>query len=185
MPLHVAFEGIDNSGKSTLCSALAKRLGEAGIDCTISKEFTSAYGDLLKSRVAAASPREKVLAFALDRLIRLEGHAHEAPAVVLWDRYFLSAIVYRTVEGCDVQWVRDVNSVFPSPQIYLYLDVTPEESRARGRHAHKSCNYDDAFLSRCREEYRRYVADGTLHVVSGSRTTEQVEEVFAIIQQHL
>lgn len=185
MPVHIVLEGIDNSGKTTVSAELAKCLNSRGLRTLLRKEFSSCYGATLKERLyskdCSPSSREKVLAFALDRLIRYEDIRDSDYDVVVWDRYVLSAVVYRAVEGVDKNWVEGVNSIFPMPDLHLYIDVSPDISANRGLVSGKRCPYSKDFLARCRSEYLTYVASGVLRMVSGSTVDEQLAEVMELL----
>lgn len=187
MAIHIALEGIDNCGKTTLCEALATAFENRGQRTVVSREFSTEYGKILKQRLynrdEPPSPNEKAIAFALDRLIRFEAIAKAKCDIVLWDRYVFSALVYRGVEKVDGSWVQAINSVFPTPHLNLYLDVTPQEARARGKAARKSCPYSEEFLLSCRNEYLRYVGIGTLMRLQAKTLEEQVIEVFSLVKQ--
>lgn len=185
MPTHIAFEGIDNSGKTTVSDELVKLLNNRGLRTLLRKEFSSSYGATLKERLyskdSSPSSREKVLAFALDRLIRYEEISDLDYDVVVWDRYVLSAVVYRAVEGVDKNWVECVNSIFPMPDMYLYIDVPPDVSANRGLMSGKRCPYNEDFLARCRSEYLTYVALGVLRMVSGGTVEEQLADIMKLV----
>ena len=187
MTVHVALEGIDNAGKTTVCTELAKVLEKCGRRVHVTKEFSTDYGQVLKQRLYgrtnSPSPHEKALAFALDRLLRLEALKTIDCDVVLWDRYVLSALVYRGLEGTDKQWVETINSIFLTPQLYLYIDVSPQDAQLRGETAGRVCPYSEEFLSACRKDYLNYVEMGTLQMLRANTVEEQVKEISLLIEQ--
>lgn len=185
MAIHIALEGIDNSGKTTVASLLVEKLNFIGINTILKNEFSSCYGSLLKARLysieSRPSPREKVLAFALDRLIRYE-EIDDSVEIVVWDRYVLSAVIYRSVEGVDENWVKSVNSIFPVPDLHFYIDVNPSASTSRGQLSGKGCPYNEDFLGRCRTEYLKYVSSGTLKLIDGETPLDQVNKITKLVE---
>ena len=186
MTIHIAFEGIDNSGKTTLCASLDNHFKSLGKNSMVSKEFSSSYGTFLKQRLYgnAATPNEKLLAFALDRLVRYDSMQCSGLDYVIWDRYTFSSIVYRGIEGIDEPTCREINKSIPPPNFYFYLDVTPDESERRGKCAGKSCPYDQDFLSKCRGYYLEIVQKGDLICIQGKTTVQATEEVINHINMH-
>jgi len=98
----VALEGIDNVGKSSHIDRLERRLLARGIPCIITKELSTPVGELVWRylREGSFSPHLKTLLFAADRVERVEKQVTPAlrdGKIVLADRWYLSAIVYRAV----------------------------------------------------------------------------------------
>jgi len=62
--IHIALEGIDNSGKTTLAESLSEYLLQKGIRAKLTKELTSPIGqfsDLRQSRRIDCEPLKAVL----------------------------------------------------------------------------------------------------------------------------
>ena len=183
--IQIAFEGIDNSGKSTLAEALLGYLLEKGVRAELTKELTTPVGQIIKDAFAKGthlSGRMKTYLFAADRLERYESlvcrdKETENLDLVIWDRYVYSAIAYRTAEGIDPEWVQMVNRHFPPANRGYYLDVTSEESVRRGSEAGKPCPYGQEFLAKVRENYLGMVEKGTLYGIAGATQAELLRRV--------
>ena len=163
--LHIAFEGIDNAGKTTLVEHLEVMLQNKGIKVGITKELTSEIGGIVLKHFKndiQLSPKLKTYLFAADRLIRFQEIISKEYDIVIWDRYIYSALVYREMERLDVQWVRIVNSIFPVANLTYYIDIDPHKSIKRGKTAGKTCPYNFEELSKCREIYKKYVNRGEM-----------------------
>ena len=169
--LHVAFEGIDNAGKTTLIEHLEVMLQNKGLKVAITKELTSEIGSIVLEHFNNSiklSPKLKTYLFAADRLIRFQEIITKEYDIVIWDRYIYSALVYREMEKLDVQWVKIVNSIFPVANLTYYIDIEPLESIKRGEIAGKICPYNSEELYICREIYKRYVHKGEMvEIISG------------------
>ena len=180
--IHIALEGIDNSGKTTLAESLLEYLLQKGIRAKLTKELTSPIGQIIKNAFARGiqlSGYMKTYLFATDRLERYEKlvrncEENENLDLVIWDRYIYSAIAYRAAEGVDPEWVQIVNRPFPLADRRYYLDVTPEESIRRGSEAGKPCPYSQEYLARVRDNYVDMVEKGTLSRIEG----ETLDEIF-------
>ena len=163
--MFIGLEGIDNAGKTTLAEKLANDLRDRNINVNISKELTTSVGkivvDAFRTGVCLTS-EQKTLLFAADRLARYQELQNRQSDVVIWDRYIYSAFVYREMEGCDLAWVKVVNSIFPQADLNIYLDVDIEESVRRGYAANKPCPYTKQQLQICQNIYRQYILSGDL-----------------------
>ena len=94
--LLVAFEGIDNAGKTTQVKLVADWLKSCGWSTLISLEMRTGIGESFRAEfeIGKLSPRIKALLFAADRYYRLENEiipALDQGAIVLADRWYLSA----------------------------------------------------------------------------------------------
>lgn len=162
---HIALEGIDNAGKTTLAKKLVDDLKSQNIKVVISKELTTDVGQIVKNAFTdkiKLSPKQKTLLFASDRLTRYEELQTQDIDIVIWDRYIHSALVYREMEDCDILWVKEVNSIFPKAALNIYLDVNIDLSIQRGQEANKPCPYTKEQLQKCAKIYQRYVESGEL-----------------------
>lgn len=142
--MFIVVEGIDGSGKSSLCRSYVEALVEEGIEAISTCEPTheGKYGAILREMLRGDAPmadvRQMVLLFALDRHDHLERvvlPALERGAVVVCDRYVLSNVAYQGAEGWEIDklesWICDVNACAPLPDLSVYLAVRPEIARAR------------------------------------------------------
>ena len=188
--IHIAFEGIDNSGKTTLAEALLEYLLDKGGRAELTKELTTPVGRIIKDSFAKGthlSGRMKTYLFAADRLERYESlvrceQESKNLDLVIWDRYVYSAIAYRAAEGIDPEWVRIVNRPFPPADRGYYLDVTSEESIRRGFETGKPCPYSQEFLANVRENYLGMVEKGTLYGIVGATQAELLQNVILDIE---
>lgn len=188
--IHIAFEGIDNSGKTTLAEALLEYLLDKGVRAELTKELTTSVGRTIKDAFAKGihlSGCMKTYLFAADRLERYESlvrceQKNEKLDLVIWDRYVYSAIAYRAAEGIDPEWVQMVNRPFPPANRGYYLNVTSEESIRRGSEAGKPCPYSQEFLAKVRENYLAMVKKGILYDVAGATQAELLQNVILDIE---
>ncbi|MBQ7172554.1 MAG: dTMP kinase [Clostridia bacterium] len=146
-PRFIVFEGIDGAGKTTQIDLLEKALLKQGVPVERTAEPTTGdTGKLLRRALSGEipkTPEELALLFTLDRVEHNQAieKALAAGKTVLCDRYYYSTIAYQG-SASDMGWVKSLNLNCPAirtPDLCLFLDLTPEESiqriRARGQTA--------------------------------------------------
>ncbi len=139
----IVFEGIDGAGKSTQIQLLANRLKERGrvVYCT-AEPTESVSGGLLRDALGGISKRtscELAAMFVLDRIFHNVNPVNGIEKMladgvdVICDRYYYSSLAYQG-SLIDGDWVRDMNLNCPeirTPDLCVFLDLTPEQSMAR------------------------------------------------------
>ena len=147
----IVIEGIDGSGTTTQCTALANRMTEHGLPTHLTREPSDGpigmlIRQILTGRVVTPGPHgvrspdwsTMAALFAADRLDHLD--AEIIPNLldgvsVICDRYDYSSVAYQTVSsgGVDevVAWIRDLNRRARRPDLALVLAVDPDMARTR------------------------------------------------------
>jgi len=148
----IALEGIDNAGKTTICKKIEEVFKDRD-DLVVSYELSSEIGKSHKKDLSLMDAKEKTLLFATDRIFREK--EYKKYKVVVCDRYIYSAFVYREMEGCDIEWVKSVNSIFDEPYLNIYCDVDLDEAFKRGGYI----PYTRDELKICKDIYSRYIDD--------------------------
>jgi len=180
----VVIEGIDHAGKSSVVARLPSLLRNSGAEVVVCGELRSPIADLLRGRaLRELSPFLKTYLFAADRAWTYENECIPAlarGAVVLWDRYVDSAIVYRAVElstqksEIDLDFVREINSPFRQPDMTIYIDIDTKTSLTRVAGTDDSEPYDSKFLERVRAEYLALSVEKNYRMVNGMQDRETV-----------
>ena len=133
----IVVEGIDGSGKSTQIDLLVKWLTAQGRTVYFSEWNSS---QLVKSTTRLAkkeklfTPTSFSLLQATDFADRWENYMQpmlKAGAVVLADRYAFTAFARDVTRGVDPQWVRNLYSFAPQPNLALYFRVPLEVAISR------------------------------------------------------
>ncbi|MBR2254359.1 MAG: dTMP kinase [Candidatus Methanomethylophilaceae archaeon] len=189
----IVVEGIDGSGKSTLCKGIADRLRSRGVPVEVTAEPThDRIGALIRSDVGF-SPRTEALLFVADRndhTEAMDSWRSEGKAVVC-DRYFASTVAYQSSgeRGCDAEWLLSINSAFTGEAdvtILLDLDQATAMGRVDVRGEEKSKFEKEDFLKEVRRSYLELANRFGFHVVDASRPGGEVlEEVFGIIERYI
>lgn len=139
---YVVFEGIDGSGKSTVCLNMAKKLQENGYKVlTITEPSSSEIGQLLRKHLKSTSVDPKVLAllFAADSY-DIQTKFSEEYDYILSDRNYFSTIAYQMIE-IDKCWLFELHRYLKNPDILFYLNVSVDKALERIRLREKNIDF--------------------------------------------
>lgn len=127
--LLIVIEGTDGSGKSTQINLLKRALEDMCYGCMVSEWKTSRLIanviDEAKEKTLL-NPTTFSLLYASDFADRLENNiipALKAGFIVLLDRYTFTAYARDVVRGQDIEWVKNLYSYAPQPDMVFYLDM--------------------------------------------------------------
>ena len=127
----IVFEGIDGAGKTTISKILYKFLREKNYNTVLTQEpFTNEITQLIK-KAGWRDPVLLTLLFSADRAYHIKWLMDRKPEIVIMDRYYYSTIAYQSVLGVEEDWIQNVNSKFPKPDITFLLDMNEEEALKR------------------------------------------------------
>ena len=186
--LLIAFEGLDQSGKQTQ----AERLRDVLVDEQRLVRLLSfpAYETAIGAEIERAlrglheySSEVMQLLYVANRyehksLIETE---KARGTILVCDRYLASSVAYGEAQGLDAQWLTDMQSHLPQPDLTFLLDIAPDVSARRKAHDRDRYERDLALLARVRESYRRQALQPGWALVSG----EQPKEMIAAQLRHL
>lgn len=125
MSLFIAVDGPKCVGKTTILQMLNDWLTARGVQALFTKEPTPHFN--LQNEEDHEGPRLARL-LADDRAIHIEEEvrpALERGRVVVTDRYVLSSVVFRLIDGVRVGMSWDLNKDFPVPDINFVLTAQP------------------------------------------------------------
>lgn len=182
----IVFEGLDNSGKTTICEQLEKELTDRKCIVDYTREFETNIGKEIKrmSEAGELDSYSKAFLFACDRHIRLKKYKGSdfENKIILFDRYFQSAVAYRMAEGIDGEWVKSINSIFPPADLVFYIDITPEESINRMTEGKFNIPYSLEELCRVRNAYSSIISYYNMIIIDGMRPFNDVyNDVYSIV----
>lgn len=187
--MHIVFEGIDGSGKTTLAAALCRRLTRCyytGI--RISEPTYGKYGREIRGQMARNENRPRDAQhelFTLDRREHVErkikpllSFIEDNPSFVLvQDRYYLSAPAYQATSEDEMRAkLKEQQGFAPKPAIVFLVDIPSEVAVERIRKSRKSATLFESAeaLQEVRERYLFLVSEGSepIEVIDGTLSPE-------------
>ncbi len=182
----IVFEGIDGSGKTSLCQEVYAWLKEIfGKEKVIlSQEPTEGpYGkklrEILEKRLEV-SPERILELFLKDREEHVKGvilPALKEEKIVLLDRYYISTLVYQSLQGLPLKELFIRNETFcPLPDLVIYVDISPDEAlkRIQKRGQETSLFEKREKLGRLREIYLKIIPEFRYLKVPGELSLKEV-----------
>ncbi len=140
----IVFEGADGTGKSTHVKMLVEYLHTKGIDVVLTEEPTKGeIGKEIREVLGDkkdATPKKLTELFTQDRKEHVENVISpmlEKGKIVICDRYYYSTIAYQSTQGVDKDWISELNSFVPEPDLVVVITISPEEAQTRMHHREK------------------------------------------------
>lgn len=197
MGAFIVIEGIDGSGKTTVCRAVADSLRNEGYDVLITAEPThDGIGAFIRSGSAGRiSQRTESLLFTADRYEHTASisEAVSEGKVVLCDRYYASTLAYQSAkldgDSADLDWLKGLCEPFIRvPDRVILLDMEPEISMGRvGIRGEEESKFEKlCFQEQVRKAYLALAGEYGYEVVDASRSAEDVaKSVLKIVKEVL
>ncbi len=205
--LLIVIEGTDGSGKSTQVNMLSQYIKDKCFGCAVSQWKTSR---LISGVINEAKERNMLntttfsLLYAADYTDRLENEiipALKAGFVVLMDRYIYTAYVRDSVRGHDINWVKNLYSFAPKPDLVFYLNVPVGDLIKRliakngvldyfesGRDIGLSMDIYNSFeiyQKRCLDEYKKLSKEYKFIELDGTKEPNEIHEIIKAKVQEL
>lgn len=177
-PVFVTFEGVDGSGKTTICRRVAAHLKKEGRKISVTKEPTDTWlGDAVrKSYKTKTGPYTEAFLFMADRATHTEWIRNRMSngRHVFCDRYSDSTVAYQAASlhrqlggpmGEYRDWLIGVNGrIIRKPDMTLLFDVDPKVSLERLKNRTERSKFERLkYLGLVRENYLA-IADSSKHV---------------------
>ncbi|MDI7166550.1 dTMP kinase [Leptospira santarosai] len=183
-PIFAVFEGIDGSGKSTLCKSLTDRLNERGIPSVHFTEPTNfETGKYLRKFLKGEidlGREEQIDAFLNDReesLIQNILPSLKSGKNVLLDRYMYSTAAYQSGDDFLPETIieKNLERNFKIPDLLFYLDLNPAIAleRLNRRKENKERFETSIQLEKIRFAYDRILPKGTIRI-DGEKGPDQI-----------
>lgn len=136
--MFIVIEGADGTGKSTHAKLLGDYLKGKGLEVVNTAEPTHSFiGQAIRMILSGkieVSPTTLALLFTADRAEHVEKTikpALDEGKVVISERYFYSTIAYQSIQGVNPQWISQINSFAPEPDLVVLLEVEPKDALSR------------------------------------------------------
>lgn len=157
--MYIVFEGIDGSGKTTLCNRISELLIQRGFKVKqLTEPSRSNIGLLLREqmKVSSLSQLSLSLLFAADsydiQAQRVEIY-HQEYDYIISDRNFLSTLAYQMTE-VDIDWLVDLHKYIIEPDYLFFLDVSIDDAINRiGQRNYQQIYENRNMLTRIKHNY--------------------------------
>ena len=159
------FEGIDGSGKTSLCQAVKLRLAELGLKSIATSEFGRAdeWSVLGKEALMQSrNQREQYAAVMMTRLAHAKAVFNRTPAdtIILMDRYLLSTIAYQSCQSLPMATMLHDHAVnnLPAPDHTFFIEIDPQVAVERMKHRGEMSKFDLKGPEFFAETHKRFMA---------------------------
>lgn len=190
---YIVFEGIDGSGKTSICSEISDSLIQRGYKVLqISEPSHSEIGLLLRNQMKNLHINQTSLAllYAADSY-DLQEHIEDCYDFIISDRNYLSTVAYQMM-AVDKEWLLMLHRFLKQPDMVFYLDVTVEAAMERIGSRNGSIDFFETSesLLKVKSNYEKLISDGLgLKVFSietvGKSQSVVAQNVMKIIQEQL
>lgn len=139
-PGFIVFEGLDGAGKGFFIDKLKTWLDLADVPSWFTREPSELpTGQLIRQVLRKEIPLQPD---SMARLFSADRHEHlygghgiqdhlKLGRLVICDRYMYSSLAYQA-ESCQGEFMPFMlNSTFPTPDLLIYLDISPEQAMER------------------------------------------------------
>jgi len=191
--LFVVFEGIDGSGKSSVCRSVKKTLEAEDENVIITAEPTdSDIGQMIRNG-ENFTPETEALLFVADRACHTAEIKKwvEKGFIVLCDRYYASTLAYQAAslgKDADLEWLTIINEkVSIEPDLTFLLDVDPIKGLDRVGKRGKTSRFEHLeYQKKVRENYLAIAEKRGFTIIDASKDRRTVaSEVLKIIRNRL
>ncbi len=191
--LLIAIEGIDQAGKRTQASLLAKKIRSLGLPVSVWSfpDYTTPLGRQLKAYLAGKIQLDLHSVHLLYAANKWElagelAHRIKRGGVVIVNRYSPSNLAYGIAHGLPPAWLNSLEEGLPKPDVVVVLDVTSRTSFIRKSQERDLHEGDLTYLRRVRRAYLRLARKYRWKIVDGQYDSETVRGlVWDIIYQFL
>lgn len=187
----IVIEGIDQSGKKTQSLLLEDRMRKEGWDVTAISfpDYKTPLGKEIKKFLAAeksTSPLQILhMLLAANRWERENELSSwlNAGKIVIANRYSPSNLTYGISRGFDQDWLLNLESGLPDPDLVIVLDIDPTTSTSR-KHSDRDLNErDNELLAKVSRSYRKMTELHGWNLINGDETVERIhEDIWAVIK---
>ncbi|KAJ3382921.1 hypothetical protein HDU84_003954 [Entophlyctis sp. JEL0112] len=181
----IVLEGVDRSGKSSQCAALARALPSG---CAVWRfpDRATATGKLIDAYLS--QPASEAAPTLDDRTIHLLFAANRAESMsklrdtlmrgisVVVDRYAFSGVAYTLAKAnpsLDKKWCMSVDSGILKPDVVVFLDIPPADAALRGDYGRERYEKRD-FQEKVRECFMQMVDNSYWKVLDARKPVEEL-----------
>ena len=179
----IVIEGGDQAGKKTQTELLLKALKKRKIKTTIFSfpDYTTPIGKEIAKYLDGKRkfpPQVIHCLLAANRWEKLNQilEAQEKYSVLIMNRYYQSNLVYGIANGLKSNWLENLDSGLPKPDLVILLDVSQKESFNRKKTKRDKFEKNEEFLKKITRIYRTTAKKKRWNVVNASQPKDKVHQ---------
>lgn len=179
----IVIEGGDQAGKKTQTELLLKALKKRKIKATIFSfpDYTTPIGKEIAKYLDGKRkfpPQVIHCLLAANRWEKLNQilEAQEKYSVLIMNRYYQSNLVYGIANGLKSNWLENLDSGLPKPDLVILLDVSQKESFNRKKTKRDKFEKNEEFLKKITRIYQTTAKKKRWNVVNASQPKDKVHQ---------
>ena len=179
----IVIEGGDQAGKKTQTELLLKALKKRKIKTTLFSfpDYTTPIGKEIAKYLDGKRkfpPQVIHCLLSANRWEKLNQilEAQEKYSVLIMNRYYQSNLVYGIANGLKSNWLENLDSGLPKPDLVILLDVSQKESFNRKKTKRDKFEKNEEFLKKITRIYRTTAKKKRWNVVNASQPKDKVHQ---------
>jgi dTMP kinase len=193
MPLLIAIEGIDQSGKKTQTELLVEKLKENGINATKMSfpDYKTPVGQLIKkilSNEIQVPIEVKHMLLSANRweLKPKIKELIEQKYTIVFDRYYQSNWAYGLANNLPIDWLENLDRNINQTNLTIVLDLPPNISFKRKEQNRDIHEQDLEYLLRVRNCFIKLANENKWFIVDGNQPVDVVHNsIWKIVSERL
>uniref|UniRef100_A0A2P2I1I2 Thymidylate kinase n=1 Tax=Hirondellea gigas TaxID=1518452 RepID=A0A2P2I1I2_9CRUS len=177
----IVLEGCDRVGKSTQAKLLVEYLTKRGKPAKLMNfpDRSTTIGKLLDEYLKQGQEFDDHAVHLLFSANRWEAASSmekllKSGTTLVLDRYSDSGIAFSSAKGLDFDWCRNSDAGLPLPDLVLFLQLSQEESRARGGYGQERYEKEQ-FQATVRDKFSRLQQDNWTVVSAEQKSIEELQ----------
>ncbi len=179
----IVIEGGDQAGKKTQSELLAKALRKRKLKTKLFSfpDYSTPIGEEIKKYLSGKRklPVQVVhCLLAANRWEKLKDieDANSKNSVLIMNRYYQSNLVYGLVNGMNLDWLENLDSGLPKPDLVIILDVSQRESFSRKKTKRDQFEKHREFSKKISKSYRQLARKKHWKLVDASGPKENIHQ---------
>jgi len=193
MPLLIAIEGIDQSGKKTQTELLVEKLKENGINAT--KMSFPDYGTPVGQLIKKILSNEIQVPIEVKHMLLSANRWELKPKIeelieqkytIVFDRYYQSNWAYGLANNLPIDWLVNLDSNINQTNLTIVLDLPPNVSFKRKEQNRDIHEQDLEYLLRVRNCFIKLANENKWFIVDGNQPVGVVHNsIWKIVSERL
>jgi dTMP kinase len=179
----IVIEGFDQAGKKTQSKLLSDFLKTKNKKSMIFNfpDYTTPVGKEIKNYLSGRRKFTPQVIHCLLAANRWEKSNNIIRAIlqkniVIMNRYYQSNLVYGTVNGLDLNWLKNLDKGLPKEDLVILLDVKITDSFSRKKQKRDKFEKDKMFALKITNTYKKLAKKYGWYIVNASQNKDQVQQ---------